>query len=200
LNVRARTQSSSRIRASQALRASRQQDADPGGEMVGDQGRTRCGHSRETLVVARTDASQRRGLRARHRTRRQLPRARRRRYIYRGAENAPSFNAVRPPQQPVPLAQTPVERRNSPLTAVDLEAIGFSLVIFPRRHRPALARAGIAKFTSRLPPVTRRTVRALTACDLATLNDVIRDTRHWSRSASNMKRRGRQASKKGPAA
>jgi len=118
---------------SQALRPSRRQGPHPGRRMTGkDQGRARCAPIDETLIIARTDAVAVEGFE------RAIARARFTR------KPAPTLLFVEAPKTReelarlakalpgVPLMANMVEGGKTPtLPAAELEAIGFSLVIFP---------------------------------------------------------------------
>jgi 2-methylisocitrate lyase-like PEP mutase family enzyme len=146
----------------------------PAPEMVGKiKAALDARHSRETLVIARTDAIAVEG----------FERAIARAVSYReaGADilfvEAPKTRAelqrIPPALKSVPLMANMVEGgKTPPLAAVDLEAIGFSLVIFPGGIVRALARtanefyASLAAHGTSEPFLDRM-------YDFAALNDVI---------------------------
>ena len=110
-------------------------------------------HSRETLMIARTDAIAVEGL--------ERAIARAASYREAGADilfvEAPKTRAelqrIPSALNGVPLMANMVEGgKTSPLAAADLEAIGFSLVIFPGGIVRALARTA-SEFTPHLPPM-----------------------------------------------
>jgi 2-methylisocitrate lyase-like PEP mutase family enzyme len=130
-------------------------------------------HSRETLVIARTDAIAVEG----------FERAMARAAAYRdaGADilfvEAPKTRAelqrIPPALSGVPLMANMVEGGKTPmLGAADLEAIGFSLVIFPGAIVRALARVASEFYTSLAAHGTSEPFRDR-MYDFVTLNDVI---------------------------
>jgi 2-methylisocitrate lyase-like PEP mutase family enzyme len=130
-------------------------------------------HSRETLVIARTDAIAVEG----------FERAMARAAAYRdaGADilfvEAPKTRAelarIPPALSGVPLMANMVEGGKTPvLGAVDLEAIGFSLVIFPGAIVRALARVASEFYTSLAAHGSSEPFRDR-MYDFVTLNDVI---------------------------
>jgi 2-methylisocitrate lyase-like PEP mutase family enzyme len=130
-------------------------------------------HSRETLMVARTDAIAVEG----------FDRALERASTYRdaGADilfvEAPKTRAelqkIPPELKGIPLMANMVEGGKTPaLTAADLEAIGFSLVIFPGAIVRALARAASEFYASLAAHGSSEPFRER-MYDFAALNDVI---------------------------
>ena len=98
--------------------------------------------SRETLIIARTDAVAVEGFERAIERAAMLPRGRRRHAVRRGAEGARrSRRVVAALGASVPLMANMVEGgKTPPLSAAELEALGFALVIFPGGIVRALGR------------------------------------------------------------
>ena len=110
------------------------------------------GSSRDTLVIARTDAVAVEGF-DKAIERALLYRGRRRRHaVRRSAEDAIELSRMAAALGGVPLMANMVEGgKTPPLSAAELEAIGFALVIFPGGIVRALGRYGerILRFAGR---------------------------------------------------
>ena len=91
----------------------------------------------------------------------------------RRRKRAPSFKRIPPAVNDVPLMANMVEGgKTPPLAAADLEALGFSLVIFPGGIVRALARTASEFYASLAAHGTSEPFRDR-MYDFAALNDVI---------------------------
>ena len=158
----------------EALRPSRRQSADPGRR----NGRQDQGGARRAPLSRNFDycphrRHRRRRLRSRDRARPELPRGGRRCSVYGSAQDSLRAPAHSARAQGRPLVANMVEGgKTPPLAAAELQALGFSLVIFPGGIVRAVARtasdyyASLAAHGTTEPFLDRM-------YDFAALNDVI---------------------------